>query len=59
MDPIRFSATIRYWDPAKSSGLAVVDIPKDHVPALGGLKQQQAPRLHLRRGVRLKCHAGG
>ena len=41
MEPVRFSGTIRYWDPAKSSGLAVVDIPADHVPALGGLKQQR------------------
>jgi hypothetical protein len=42
MDPIRFAGTIRYWDPAKASGLAVVDIPAEHVPALGGLKQQRA-----------------
>jgi Domain of unknown function (DUF1905) len=41
MEPVRFSGRIRYWDPAKSSGLAVVDIPADHVPALGGLKQQR------------------
>jgi hypothetical protein len=32
----------RYWEPAKSSGLAVVGIPSDHVQALGGLKQQRA-----------------
>jgi hypothetical protein len=42
MEPIRFSAKIRYWDPAKGSGLAVVDIPVEHVEALGGLKQQRA-----------------
>ena len=42
MDPIRFVAKIRYWDPAKSGGLAVVDIPSDHIEALGGLKQQRA-----------------
>ena len=29
-------------DPAKSAGLAVVDIPPDHIQALGGLKQQRA-----------------
>lgn len=40
MDPIRFNGTIRYWDPDKAGGLAVVDVPADHVPALGGLKQQ-------------------
>ena len=42
MDPIRFAGTIRYWDAAKGSGLAVVDIPAEHVEALGGLKQQRA-----------------
>ena len=41
MEPVRFSCKVRYWDPTKSSGLAVVDIPADHVPALGGLKQQR------------------
>lgn len=41
MDLIRFVGTIRYWAPAKASGLAVVDIPAEHVPALGGLKQQR------------------
>lgn len=41
MDPIRFAGTVRYWDPAKGSGLAVVDIPAEHVPTLGGLKQQR------------------
>jgi hypothetical protein len=41
MVPIRFTATIRYWDPAKGSGLAVADVPPDHVAAFGGLKQQR------------------
>jgi len=41
MEPVRFSGQIRFWDPTRSSGLAVVDIPADHVPALGGLKQQR------------------
>lgn len=40
--PIRFAGTIRYWDPAKGSGLAVVDIPVEHIQAFGGLKQQRA-----------------
>lgn len=39
MDAIRFSATIRYWNPDKGSGLAVVDVPAQHVQAIGGLKQ--------------------
>jgi hypothetical protein len=37
---MRFSGRIRYWDPARSSGLAVIDIPAHHVQALGGLRQQ-------------------
>lgn len=41
MDPIRFRTTIRYWSPEKTSGLAVADIPSEHVPAIGGLKQQR------------------
>jgi len=41
VEPIRFQGRIRYWDPAKSSGLAVVDIPAPRVAALGGLKQQR------------------
>lgn len=41
MEPIRFAGPIRFWDPATSSGLAVIDIPAAHVQALGGLKQQR------------------
>jgi hypothetical protein len=41
MDPIRFDARIRFWNPDKASGLAVADIPGEHVSALGGLKQQR------------------
>lgn len=43
MDPIRFSTTIRYWNPERGSGLAVADIPGEHIADLGGLKQQ---RIH-------------
>lgn len=42
MEPIRFRAPIRYWNPEKAGGLAVVDIPPEHVATLGGLKQQKA-----------------
>lgn len=42
MDPVRFTSRIRYWNPEKKSGLAVVDVPGEHVPAIGGLKQQRA-----------------
>jgi hypothetical protein len=41
VEPIRFSGRIRYWNPERSSGLAVVDVPEPHVAALGGLKQQR------------------
>jgi hypothetical protein len=41
VEPIRFSGQIRYWSPERASGLAVVDVPAEHVQALGGLKQQR------------------
>jgi Domain of unknown function (DUF1905) len=41
MDPIRFRAPIRYWNVEKRSGLAVADVPAEHIPAIGGLKQQR------------------
>ena len=41
MEPIRFRATIRYWNPEKASGLAVADIPAELIPGFGGLKQQR------------------
>lgn len=47
MDPIRFTGPIRHWNPEKASGLAVIDVPAEHVPAIGGLKQQ---RVHGRIG---------
>jgi hypothetical protein len=40
MEPIRFRSEIRYWNPEKQSGLAVADVPSEHVAAIGGLKQQ-------------------
>jgi hypothetical protein len=41
MEPIRFTGRIRYWNPEKASGLAVVDVPAAHHEAIGGLKQQK------------------
>jgi Domain of unknown function (DUF1905) len=41
VEPIRFTGQIRYWNPERSSGLAVVEVPAAHVEALGGLKQQR------------------
>ena len=41
MDPIRFNGQIRYWDPEKQRGLAVVDVPAEGIATLGGLKQQR------------------
>ena len=33
--------TIRYWRPDQPGGLAVADVPRDHIASLGGLKQQR------------------
>lgn len=41
-EPIRFTGQIRFWSPEKGGGLAVLDLPNEHIAALGGLKQQQA-----------------
>ena len=41
MEPVRFSSRIRYWNPERQSGLAVADIPGEHIATLGGLKQQK------------------
>jgi Domain of unknown function (DUF1905) len=41
MDPIAFTGQIRHWNPEKQGGLAVVDVPPEHIPSLGGLKQQR------------------
>jgi len=41
VDAIRFAGTILHWDPGKESVLAVVDIPAEHVPVLGGFTQQR------------------
>jgi len=38
---MKFSATIRYWRPEQAGGLAVADIPNEHVAPLGGLKQMR------------------
>jgi hypothetical protein len=37
----KFRGAIRYWRPEQASGLAVADIPSEHITALGGLKQQR------------------
>jgi hypothetical protein len=39
IDPLRFTAPIRYWNPEKASGLAVADVPAELIPSMGGLKQ--------------------
>jgi hypothetical protein len=48
MDRVEFRGEIRYWKPEVTSGLAVVDIPGEFVPSIGGLKQQ---RVHGRFGA--------
>jgi hypothetical protein len=38
---MKFQATIRYWSSERASGLAVADIPSEHIAPLGGLKQRR------------------
>lgn len=38
-DPAVFRGRVRWWDPAKGGGLAVIDVPADLVAGLGGRKQ--------------------
>jgi len=38
---VKFRAAIRYWRPERGGGLAVADIPTEHIAALGGLKQMR------------------
>lgn len=40
-EPIRFRGRIRRWQEGAAGGLAVVDIPLEHVPALGGRRQMR------------------
>jgi hypothetical protein len=41
MEPVAFTAPVRYWNEEQQSGLAVLDVPDEHVAALGGLRQQR------------------
>jgi Domain of unknown function (DUF1905) len=41
VEPVSFRATVRFWDPAKQGGLAVVDVPQQQIVELGGLRQQR------------------
>lgn len=41
MERLQFKGKIRYWKPGETSGLAVMDVPDELVPAIGGLKQQR------------------
>jgi hypothetical protein len=36
---IRFRGRVRWWDEARGAGLAVIDVPDELVPALGGRRQ--------------------
>jgi hypothetical protein len=38
-ETVSFRGRVRYWDEAKGSGLAVIDVPDDLVEPLGGRKQ--------------------
>jgi hypothetical protein len=35
-ESVTFRGRVRYWDPAKGGGLAVVDVPENLVERLGG-----------------------
>ena len=41
VEPVSFRGTVRFWDPAKQAGLAVVDVPQQQIGELGGLRQQR------------------
>lgn len=41
VEPIQFAGRVRYWSPEKTGGLAVIDVPPEHVGGIGGLKQQR------------------
>ena len=36
---MKFVATIHYWRPERERGLAIAEIPVEHIAELGGLKQ--------------------
>ena len=38
-NPVAFRGRVRWWDPEKGGGLAVVDVPDALVAGLGGRKQ--------------------
>jgi hypothetical protein len=38
---LTFTGRIRLWDDTKDGGLAVIDIPAEHVAALGGRRQMR------------------
>jgi hypothetical protein len=41
VEPVSFRGTVRFWDPAKQGGLAVIDVPQQRIDELGGLRQQR------------------
>jgi hypothetical protein len=41
VEPVSFAAVVRFWDEEKQAGLAVLDVPAEHVETLGGLRQQR------------------
>jgi hypothetical protein len=41
VEPVNFTASVRYWNEEQQRGLAVIDVPDEHVEALGGLRQQR------------------
>jgi Domain of unknown function (DUF1905) len=40
-DSVVFRGRVRRWDETKPGGLSVIDIPAEHVPELGGRRQNR------------------
>jgi len=37
----KFKSEVRFWRPERKGGLAIAEVPPEHIAALGGLKQMR------------------
>ena len=37
----KFRSEVRFWRPERKGGLAIAEVPAEHISALGGLKQMR------------------
>ena len=37
----KFKSEVRFWRPERKGGLAIAEVPAEHISALGGLKQMR------------------